>query len=132
MLYSSGTTGRPKGVAQPHPRLPMGSNAAADGELLPLYAVGGDAVYLSPAPLYHAAPLHFCMSILRAGGTVVVMERFDPTEALALIARYQVTHSQWVPTMFVRLLKLRRTSAGATIWRRTASPSTPPRRARWR
>ena len=63
-------------------------------------------VYLSPAPLYHAAPLRFCMSVHQVGGTVIVMERFDPEEALALIQRYQVTHSQVVPTMFVRMLKL--------------------------
>jgi acyl-CoA synthetase (AMP-forming)/AMP-acid ligase II len=106
MLYSSGTTGRPKGVAPPHARTPMGGGPPLLQTFCALYAVDADAVYLSPAPLYHAAPLHFCMSVLRAGGTVVVMERFDPLEALACIERYRVTHSQWVPTMFVRLLKL--------------------------
>jgi long-chain acyl-CoA synthetase len=63
-------------------------------------------VYLSPAPLYHAAPLAFCVLTQRFGGTVVVMERFDPAAALELIERHRVTHSQWVPTMFVRLLRL--------------------------
>jgi len=63
-------------------------------------------VYLSPAPLYHAAPLAWSMSCHRSGATVVVMERFDAEQALALIERHRVTHSQWVPTMFVRLLKL--------------------------
>ncbi|MBX3025964.1 acyl-CoA synthetase [bacterium] len=106
MLYSSGTTGRPKGVLQPHARTPMGGGPPLLQTFCALYGVDDGAVYLSPAPLYHAAPLHFCMSMLRAGGTVVVMERFDPSEALALIERYRVTHSQWVPTMFVRLLKL--------------------------
>jgi long-chain acyl-CoA synthetase len=106
MLYSSGTTGRPKGVMQPHERTPMGGGPPLLQLFCRLYAVDADAVYLSPAPLYHAAPNHFCMSILRAGGTVVVMERFDPAAALAAIERYRVTHSQWVPTMFVRLLKL--------------------------
>ena len=63
-------------------------------------------VYLSPAPLYHAAPLAFCMATQRFGGTVVMMPRFDPVEALRAIEQYRVTHSQWVPTMFVRMLKL--------------------------
>src|SRR5712675_1856230 len=62
-------------------------------------------VYLSPAPLYHAAPLAWTMSSHRTGATVV-MERFDAEQALRLIGAHRVTHSQWVPTMFVRLLKL--------------------------
>jgi acyl-CoA synthetase (AMP-forming)/AMP-acid ligase II len=71
-----------------------------------LYGFDAAAVYLSPAPLYHSAPLNFCMMVQRLGGTAVVMERFDAREALALIGRHRVTHSQWVPTMFVRLLRL--------------------------
>jgi acyl-CoA synthetase (AMP-forming)/AMP-acid ligase II len=63
-------------------------------------------VYLSPAPLYHSAPLFYCMSTMRLGGTAIVMEQFDPEQALACIEQYRVTHSQWVPTMFVRMLKL--------------------------
>jgi len=106
MLYSSGTTGRPKGVAQPHARVPVGEASALMKVFTALYGVDTTSVYLSPAPLYHAAPLHFCLSVLRAGGTVVVMEHFDPAAALAAIERHRVTHSQWVPTMFVRLLKL--------------------------
>src|SRR5512143_2353588 len=106
MLYSSGTTGRPKGVAMPHARVTMGTPLPIVAGFARLYGLGADTVYLSPAPLYHAAPLHFCMATLRMGGTVVVMERFDPEAALALIERYRVTHSQWVPTMFIRLLKL--------------------------
>jgi long-chain acyl-CoA synthetase len=106
MLYSSGTTGRPKGVKTelvdeaidaPTPLL----NVAAT-----LYGLGSDAVYLSPAPLYHAAPLRFNMTVMRFGGTSLIMEHFDAEEALALIERHGVTHSQWVPTMFVRMLKL--------------------------
>ena len=106
MLYSSGTTGRPKGIKTelldeaidtPTPLL----NVAAT-----LYGLGPDAVYLSPAPLYHAAPLRFNMTVMRFGGTAVIMEHFDAEEALALIERHGVTHSQWVPTMFVRMLKL--------------------------
>ena len=63
-------------------------------------------VYLSPAPLYHSAPLVWSMTVQRLGGTVVVMERYDPEECLRLIATHRVTHAQFVPTMFVRLLKL--------------------------
>src|SRR5579862_3932600 len=106
MLYSSGTTGRPKGIAVAHSRIAVGTPLPILEGFARLYGLTADTVYLSPAPLYHAAPLHFCMTVLRFGGTVVVMERFDPEHALALIERYRVTHSQWVPTMFIRLLKL--------------------------
>ncbi|MGI5130144.1 acyl-CoA synthetase [Pseudonocardia sp. CA-107938] len=107
MLYSSGTTGRPKGVKAPLPGVPVTDG----GDLLlglfgPLYGFADDTVYLSPAPLYHAAPLRFGGMIHQVGGTVVVMPRFDPGAALAAVERYRVTHSQWVPTMFVRMLKL--------------------------
>lgn len=107
LLYSSGTTGRPKGIKPPLPDRqvsePGDPLVAAFG---PLYGFGEDTVYLSPAPVYHAAPLRFCAVVQSLGGTVVLMERFDPREALAAIERYRVTHSQWVPTMFVRMLKL--------------------------
>jgi acyl-CoA synthetase (AMP-forming)/AMP-acid ligase II len=106
MLYSSGTTGRPKGVRGP---LPSGALEAGDAltQLVGmLYQFGPDMVYLSPAPLYHAAPLRYCMAVHRFGGTVVVMEKFDPETYLALVEKYHVTHSQLVPTMFVRMLKL--------------------------
>ena len=106
MLYSSGTTGRPKGIAHAHPRIAVGTPLPTVDGFARLYGFAADTVYLSPAPLYHAAPLHFCMNVQRLGGTVVVMERFDPRHALALIERYRVTHSQWVPTMFIRMLKL--------------------------
>lgn len=70
------------------------------------FGVSQDTVYLSPAPLYHAAPLRFCMAMHRLGATAVVMERFDPELALRLIEQHRVTVSQWVPTMFIRMLKL--------------------------
>jgi long-chain acyl-CoA synthetase len=106
MLYSSGTTGRPKGVIRPLPtELPSDNDARLAG-LGTLYKYRDGMVYLSPAPMYHAAPLAFSLSAQRFGGTVVMMERFDPADALALIERHRVTHSQWVPTMFVRLLRL--------------------------
>jgi acyl-CoA synthetase (AMP-forming)/AMP-acid ligase II len=106
MLYSSGTTGQPKGVRMPLSGQPLGTAPALLQMANYLYGVSADTVYLSPAPLYHAAPMRFCMMIHRIGGTCIVMERFDPLEALALIERHRVTHAQWVPTMFVRMLKL--------------------------
>jgi fatty-acyl-CoA synthase len=71
-----------------------------------MYGFDTDTVYLCPAPLYHAAPLRFGSFVHALGGTVVVMPSFDPVDALAAIERHRVTHSQWVPTMFVRMLKL--------------------------
>ena len=106
MLYSSGTTGRPKGVKAPLLAPPLGTAEAMTSLVTLVFGASESSTYLSPAPLYHAAPLAFCMSFLRLGTTIVVMEHFDATEALALIDRYRVTHSQWVPTMFVRMLKL--------------------------
>lgn len=107
MLYSSGTTGRPKGVRVALPADPD-IEATTVLEMLArgLYGLGPDSIYLSPAPLYHAAPLRWSMTVQRLGGTVVMMEHFDPEAALAAIERYRVTASQWVPTHFVRLLKL--------------------------
>ena len=107
MLYSSGTTGRPKGIRLPLPTEPFGSGVpklVALGRAL--YGFSPDTVYLSPAPLYHAAPLRWSMAVQQLGGTVVVMEHFDAQAALAAIERYRVTHAQWVPTHFIRLLKL--------------------------
>ncbi len=107
MLYSSGTTGRPKGVKPPMPATPLDEAASAVfGLMALLFGLTADSMYLSPAPLYHAAPLRFCMGVHMGGGTVVVMERFDPEDALRLIEQHRVTLSQWVPTMFIRMLKL--------------------------
>jgi len=106
MLYSSGTTGRPKGIKVPMVEDPLGTPTGLLMLLTGIFSVSEDCTYLSPAPLYHAAPLRFCMSVQRVGGTVVVMERFDAEAALAAIDHHKVTTSQWVPTMFVRMLKL--------------------------
>jgi long-chain acyl-CoA synthetase len=108
MLYSSGTTGRPKGVK---PALPECIELAqhTHNSLLTeqLYGFNSDTIYLSVGPLYHAAPLRFSMAAQKLGGTVIVMQKFDADDALRLIERYRVTHSQWVPTHFARLLKHR-------------------------
>ncbi len=106
MLYSSGTTGRPKGVKTAGPIEPVDTPTPVAGLAQLLFGYTDQTVYLSTAPLYHAAPLRFTMAVHQVGGTAVVMEHFDPEQALALIERYHVTASQWVPTMFIRMLKL--------------------------
>ena len=106
MLYSSGTTGRPKGVKHPLTGGAIDEANGLTGLAQLLYGFDENTIYLSPAPLYHAAPLRWCMTAQRLGGTVIVMEHFDAEEALKLIEKYKVTHSQWVPTMFVRMLKM--------------------------
>jgi fatty-acyl-CoA synthase len=105
MLYSSGTTGQPKGIKRPLLD-PPGFAAWRPRETMKAYGFSPDTVYLSPAPLYHAAPLAYVLGVQFFGGTVVMMERFDAAEALANIERHRITHSQWVPTMFVRMLRL--------------------------
>ena len=106
MLYSSGTTGRPKGVRRELSGLPFGVVPPMAPMLSRMMQFADGDVYLSPAPLYHSAPLVWTMTAHRLGGTVVIMERFDPEECLRLIERFHVTHGQFVPTMFVRMLKL--------------------------
>jgi acyl-CoA synthetase (AMP-forming)/AMP-acid ligase II len=105
-FYSSGTTGRPKGVLRPLPETPFDMFTPFDRQMQAMYGFAETMVYLTPAPLYHAAPLSFSLGAIGFGGTLVVMESFDAELALALIARHRVTHSQWVPTMFARMIKL--------------------------
>ena len=106
MLYSSGTTGRPKGVKVPLPGTPLGETDGVTALIGGLFGASDKSQYLSPAPLYHAAPLRFCRAIHKIGGTVVVMPRFSPEDLLGCIEEYKISFVQVVPTMFVRLLKL--------------------------
>ena len=106
MFYSSGTTGRPKGIVPPLPGAPFGTGNMFDQMVRALYGFRPGMVYLCPAPLYHAAPLGWSMAAHRVGGTVVVMERFEAEATLQAIEEHHVTHAQFVPTHFVRLLKL--------------------------
>ena len=106
MLYSSGTTGRPKGILRPLPENPPAQQLPIFDFLQKLWRYRDGMTYLSPAPLYHSAPQAAVNLTIRQGGTTIVMERFDPETYLALVEKYRVTHSQLVPTMFSRLLKL--------------------------
>jgi long-chain acyl-CoA synthetase len=106
MLYSSGTTGRPKGVKVPLREVPLGTPDTLYLLVSGLFGANEETVYLCPAPLYHAAPLRYSIQVQRAGGTVVVMEHFDAEAALAAIEQHRVTFTQMVPTMFVKMLKL--------------------------
>ncbi len=106
MLYSSGTTGRPKGVAFVYTPQPLGTPPSLLMLAQFVFGFDGNTKYLSPAPLYHAAPLRFNMAVHRLGGTTVIMEHFDAEDYLECIPKHGITHSQVVPTMFVRMLKL--------------------------
>jgi long-chain acyl-CoA synthetase len=106
MLYSSGTTGRPKGILRPLPEQPPSQPLPVYAFLDKLWRNRDGMIYLSPAPLYHSAPQAAVSLTIDRGGTVIIMETFDPERYLALIAQYKVTHSQLVPTMFSRMLKL--------------------------
>ena len=106
MLYSSGTTGRPKGILRPLPEQPPEQQLPMFDFLEKLWQYREGMIYLSPAPLYHSAPQAAVNLTVRVGGTAIIMEKFDPEQYLALIETWGVTHSQLVPTMFSRLLKL--------------------------
>ena len=133
MLYSSGTTGRPKGIVRPLPEEPPVDHLPIFDFLVKLWQYREGMIYLSPAPLYHSAPQAAVGLTIRMGGTAIIMERFDAEHYLQLVEKHRVTHSQLVPTMFSRLLKLpdevrRRYDLVA----RSRSPSTRPRPARSR
>ena len=106
MLYSSGTTGRPKGIALPRETEDILQPDALTQMAAGLFGLNDQTVYLSPAPLYHAAPLRWTMAVTRLGGTAIIMESFDAELALASIQKHRVTAGQFVPTHFVRMLKL--------------------------
>ncbi|UPW08594.1 AMP-binding protein [Gordonia terrae] len=106
MLYSSGTSGRPKGILPTLAHDPFGTGLVIDHMMADAFGFGRDTVYLSPGPLYHAAPLGWTVGTIRNGGTAVVMEKFEAIEALRLIQEHRVSAAQFVPTMFVRMLKL--------------------------
>jgi long-chain acyl-CoA synthetase len=106
MLYSSGTTGRPKGILRPLAEQQPTQQLPLFDFLQKLWHYREGMIYLSPAPLYHAAPQAAVNLTIRIGGTVIIMESFDPERYLELIEKWGVTHSQLVPTMFSRMLKL--------------------------
>jgi len=106
MLYSSGTTGKPKGILRPLPERDVTQGSPTFQILVDLHDFTSDTVYLSTAPLYHAAPIGYSCATIQSGGTTIMMDKFEAETALQLIEQYQITHAQWVPTMFIKLLKL--------------------------
>ncbi len=106
MFYSSGTTGQPKGIVLETDDYPVGTLDPATEGSVSFFQFVSETVYLSTAPLYHSAPASTALFTLLKGGTAVLMTKLDPELALKSIEKYRVTHSQWVPTMFVRMLKL--------------------------
>jgi len=106
MLYSSGTTGKPKGIRNATPGAKPGTISSIMKLRIALHDISDACTYLSTAPLYHSAPLRYNQMVLRSGGTSIIMAKFDAETSLQLIEQHKITHSQWVPTMFIRLLKL--------------------------
>ncbi|CCD90072.1 putative AMP-dependent synthetase; putative long-chain-fatty-acid--CoA ligase (acyl-CoA synthetase) (fragment) [Bradyrhizobium sp. ORS 285] len=106
MLYSSGTTGRPKGILRPLPEQPPVQQLPIFDFLEKLWRYREGMIYLSPAPLYHSAPQAAVNLTIRNGGTAVIMETFEPERYLQLVEQWGITHTQLVPTMFSRMLKL--------------------------
>jgi acyl-CoA synthetase (AMP-forming)/AMP-acid ligase II len=106
MLYSSGTTGRPKGIHWDVPPVQVGTVDPNLVTAFALFQIDEKTTYLSTQPLYHSAPAAFALGCLQVGATVVLMEKFDPENAISAIEKYKTSHSQWVPTMFVRIMKL--------------------------
>ena len=106
MMYSSGTTGHPKGILNMPEDVSLEDLHPAVVGMARAFGFDQDTVFLSPGPLYHSAPIGYCEMSLNQAATIVVMEKFDALQALALIEQYKVTHSLWVPIMFIRLLKL--------------------------
>src|SRR5687768_197527 len=106
LLYSSGTTGRPKGILRPLPGFGPGAGPTTGSELAAGFGLVEDDRYLSTGPLYHSAPFAFSTAQQRIGATAVVLSRFDAAAALRVLVEEEITTSQWVPTMFSRLLGL--------------------------
>jgi long-chain acyl-CoA synthetase len=106
MLYSSGTTGRPKGILRPLPEQPADQQLPLFDFLVRIWQYREGMIYLSPAPLYHSAPQAAVNLTIKMGGTAIIMERFDPEQYLSLVQKWGITHTQLVPTMFSRMLKL--------------------------
>ncbi len=123
MLYSSGTTGQPKGIIRPLPEHPPSQQLPLFNFLQKLWRYREGLVYLSPAPLYHSAPQAAVNLAIRNGGTAIIMENFDPERYLQLVEKYRPTHSQLVPTMFSRMLKL--PQAGVRRLRQRAMACSP-------
>jgi long-chain acyl-CoA synthetase len=106
MPYSSGTSGRPKGILRPLADTRFGDRIGFEQMVEVAYGFSADTVYLCPAPLYHTAPIGWSMATLANGGTLVVLHSYDPEQALKAIETHRVTHAQFVPTHFIRMLKL--------------------------